>query len=164
MYLRGPLGMNLQRVNYLFTDEGHYALAPMVSKNRFKFLLSHITFDNHIDQHNNWPTDLFATMRQVWKLLNSNLATFVAPSEYLIIGETLHPMRHQIAFRQCNPNKPHKYGVLLKSLNDAFFPYTYKTLPYAVQLLTTSKNLFFEQKSRLDLMEETLPLVVCTLV
>ena len=164
MYLRGPLGMNLPRVNYLFTDEGHYALAPIVSKNQFKFLLSHITFDNHIDRHNNWPTDLFAAMRQVWKLLNSNLAKYVAPSEYLIIGEILHPMRHQIAFRQCNPNKSHKYGVLLKSLNDAFFRYTYKTLPYAVQLLTTSKNLLFEQKIRLDLMEETLPWVVCTLV
>ena len=39
-------------------------------------------------------------------------------------------MRHQITFRQYNPNKPQKYGVLLKSLNDARFPYTYKALPY----------------------------------
>ena len=42
-------------------------------------------------------------------------------------------MRHQIAFRQYNPNKPHKYGVLLKSMNDARFPYTYKALPYAAK-------------------------------
>ena len=35
-----------------------------------------------------------------------------------------------IAFRQYNRNKPHKYGVLLKSLNNAHFPYTYKALPY----------------------------------
>ena len=42
-------------------------------------------------------------------------------------------MRHKIAFRQYNPNKPDKYGVLLKSLNDARFPYTYKALPNAAK-------------------------------
>ena len=42
-------------------------------------------------------------------------------------------MRHQIAFRQYSPNKPHKYGALLKSPNDAHFPYTYKALLYAAK-------------------------------
>ena len=49
MYLRGLLGMNLQRVDYLFADEGHYAFGAIMPKSRFKFLLSHITFDNHTD-------------------------------------------------------------------------------------------------------------------
>ena len=40
-------------------------------------------------------------------------------------------MRHQIAFRQYNPNKPHRYGLLVKSLNDAELLFTYKTVPYA---------------------------------
>ena len=44
---------------------------------------------------------------------------------------TLYPMRHQIAFRQYNPNKPHRYGMLIKSLNDSRFPFTYKAAPYA---------------------------------
>ena len=132
MYLRGLCGMNLQRVDYLFADEGHYAFGAIMSKNRFKFLLSHITFDNHIDCENNWPTDRFATMRPVWELLNSNLGKYVASSEYLTTNETLCPVQHQIAFRQCNPNKPHKYGVLLKLLNDARFPNPYKA--YHMQL------------------------------
>ena len=125
--------MNLQSADYLFADEGHYAFGAIMSKNRFKFLVSHITFDNHIDCENNWPTDRFATMQPVWELLNSNLGKYVASSEYLAINETLCPMQHQIAFRQCNPNKPHKYGVLLKSLNDARFPYRYKALSYAAK-------------------------------
>ena len=62
MYLRGLLGMNLERVDYLFADEGHYAFRAIMSKNRSKFLLSHITFNNHIDRENNWSTDRFATM------------------------------------------------------------------------------------------------------
>ena len=103
-----------------------------MSKNQFKFLLRHITSDNHIDRENNWPTDRFAAMRPVWELFNSNLGKYVAPSEYLTTEET-YPMRHQIVFRQCNPNKSHKYGVLLKSLKDARFPYTYKALRYAAK-------------------------------
>ena len=72
-------------------------------------------------------------MRPVCGLFNSNLGKYVASKEYLTIDETLYPMRHQIVFRQYNPNKSHKYGVLLKSLNDARFRYTYKALPYAAK-------------------------------
>ena len=43
-------------------------------------------------------------------------------------------MRQKIAFCQYNPNKPHRYGLLLKSLNDARFPYTYKAVLYAAKL------------------------------
>ena len=50
----------------------------------------------------------------------------------MTIDET-YPVRHRIVFYQYNPNKPRKYGVLLKSLNDARFPYTYKALPYAAK-------------------------------
>ena len=57
----------------------------------------------------------------------------MAPSEYLSIDETLYLMRQQIAFRQYNPNKPRRYGLLLKLLNDARFPYTYKAVPYAAK-------------------------------
>ena len=40
-------------------------------------------------------------------------------------------MRQQITFQQYNASKPHRYQLLLKSLNDASFPYTYKACPYA---------------------------------
>ena len=123
MYLRRLLGTNLQRVDYIFADEGYYAFGAIMSKNLFKFLFSHITFDNHIDHENNWLTDRFAAMQPVWELFSSNLSKYVASSEYLTIDETLYPMRHQIVFRQYNPNNPHKYDVLLKSLKNARFPY-----------------------------------------
>ena len=55
----------------------------------------------------------------------------LVPSEYLSIDETLFAMRHQIGFRQYNPNKPAKYGLLYKSLNDARFPFTYQIIPYS---------------------------------
>ena len=68
MYLRGLLGMSLQRVDYLFSDDkGHFAFGAIMSKNRFKFLLSHITFDDYSDWEKKWPTDRFAAMRPVWE-------------------------------------------------------------------------------------------------
>ena len=40
-------------------------------------------------------------------------------------------MRNQIGIKQYNPNKPAKYGLLFKSLNDARYPYTYQSIVYA---------------------------------
>lgn len=40
-------------------------------------------------------------------------------------------MRHQIAFRQYNPNEPAKYGLLFKSLNAAGYPYLFRSVVYA---------------------------------
>ena len=39
-------------------------------------------------------------------------------------------MRYIIAFRQYNPNKPHRFEILLKFLNKLHFPFTYKASPY----------------------------------
>ena len=76
----------------------------------------------------------FAAIREIWGIFNLNLSKYVAPWEYLLVDETLYPVRQQIAFRQYNPSKPHRYGLLLKSLKDARFPYTYKAVHYAVKL------------------------------
>ena len=45
-------------------------------------------------------------------------------------------MRPQIVFRQYNPNKPHRYGLLLKSLNIGRFHYIYKAVPCAAKQKT----------------------------
>ena len=117
----------------LFSNDSHFIFGAIMSKNRFRFLIDHICFNNPQERTQLWETDRFAAVREIWEIFNSNLSKHVAPSEYLSIDETLYPMRQQIAFRQYNPNKPHRYGLLLKSLNDARFPYTYKAVPYAAK-------------------------------
>ena len=43
-HLRGILTMNLQRVEYLFADEEHYAFGAIASKNSsFSLAISHLT-------------------------------------------------------------------------------------------------------------------------
>ena len=49
----------------------------------------------------------------------------------LAIDETLNPYHGHITFKQCNPNKPAKYGLLYRSLGNSSLPYTYYSLPYA---------------------------------
>ena len=70
-------------------------------------------------------------------------------------------------------NKPHKYGALLKPLNDVRFPYTYKALPYAAKptagdgrfyISSTAdyiKNLVIQTKEQVWLDGRN---IVCTLV
>lgn len=130
-YIRGLIGQNLHRVDLLFSEHSHYAFGATMSKNRYKFLHSNINFSTVEETRDVWESDRYAAFRRFWEMFNSNLSKPLMPSEYLSIDETLYPMRHQISFRQFNPKKPHKYGMLFKSLNDARFPYTYKSVPYA---------------------------------
>ena len=132
MYFRGLLGQGLQYSQNLFSDVcGHAAFGATMSSSRFKFLLSHLRFDDPETRQERWKTDRFAAIRELFELFNDNLSKFLVPSAFLSIDETLYPMRHQIAFRQYNPNKPHHYGLLFKSLNDATKPFTYKSVAYA---------------------------------
>ena len=133
IYFRGILGVNLHMTQRLFSDDSHFVFGVIMSKNRFRFLKGHICFDNPQERTQLWETDRFATVREIWEIFNSNLSGHVAPSKYLSVDETLYPVRQQIAFRQYNPNQPHRYGLLLKSLNDARLPYTYKAVPYAAK-------------------------------
>ena len=130
MYFRGILGVNLHMTDKLFSHDSHFVFGAIMSKNRFRFLKGHICFDNPQERTQLWETDRFAAVREIWEIFNSNLSKHVAPLEYLLIDETLYPMRQQITFRQYNPNKPHLYGLLRKSLNDARFPHTCKAVQY----------------------------------
>ena len=132
MYFRGLLGQNNHRCEFLFCETtGHPVFTATMSKNRMKFLIQNLMFDDRNDRAERWQPDRFAAARAIYTMFNSNCAKYLVPSEYLAIDETLYPMRHQIAFRQYNPNKPAKYGLLFKSINDARFPYTYQSTIYS---------------------------------
>ena len=49
---------------------------------------------------------------------------------YLSLDDTLYPTRTQISFKQFNPSKPAKYGMLYKSINAFRYPFTFSTAVY----------------------------------
>ena len=132
LYARGLLGQSMHASKILFSETaGHAIFSGTMSKHRFSFLLSVLSFDDSEERRELWKSDRFAAARELTNLFNDRMKNVLVPSEYLSIDETLYAMRHQIGFRQYNPNKPAKYGLLYKSLNDARFPFTYQIIPYS---------------------------------
>ena len=70
-------------------------------------------------------------MRSLFESLNKNISKFRYPSNYLAVDENLYPCCGSIGFKQYNPSKPGKYGLLYSSLCDSAVAYTYFPLPYA---------------------------------
>ena len=69
-------------------------------------------------------------MREVFEVFNLECMSCFVPGDYLSLYKTLYPMRTQISSKQYNPDKPAKYGLLLKAINAARYPYTFIAAPY----------------------------------
>ena len=131
VYLRGLLCMNLHDIKYVYDFMfGQPFFRATMSKERFKFLRACISFDNGVTRNERWKKDKFSAIREIFELFNQNCSKHVVPNDYLSLDETLYPMRTRIGFRQFNPNKPVKYGLLFKSINLARYSYTFTSMPY----------------------------------
>ena len=64
-----------------------------------------------------WQHDRFAAFLKIFEEFNKNCGKFLAPDDYLSLDETLYPTSTQISFKQFNPSKPAKYGMVYKSIN-----------------------------------------------
>ena len=132
IYLRGLLGLASHNIEILFNNlTGNPIFGATMSKNRFKFLLSHISFDDAGDRPERWKYDRFAAFRKIFEIFNYNCGKVAVPDNYLTLDETLYPMRSKLSFKQFNPSKPAKYGMLFRSINSSRFPFTYTTSVYA---------------------------------
>jgi len=131
MYIRGFAGMNNHDVAHLYDPLlGPPHFGATMSKNRFQFLYACITFDDFASREHRWKHDRFAAIRELFETFNRNCSTHVVPEEYLCIDETLYPTRNKISFKQYNPSKPAKYGLLFKSINAVTYTYTHCMIPY----------------------------------
>ena len=132
MYLRGLYGLNKHDVGLLFShDRGIPIFGATMSWFRFLFIMRHFSFDDVNTREQRWKKDMFAALRQVFEMCNKNFGEALVSVDYISLDETLYPARTQVSFKQYNPDKPAKYGVLFKSLNSARYPYTYQTHVYS---------------------------------
>ena len=112
-----------------FHESAHDIFAAAMSWNRFHFICI-ITFDDKPTRNDGWKNDKYTCIRELFKKMNVQNAKRWFPSSLIAIDET-YPYRGAIGFKQYNPNKPAKYGLLYRSLCDSSTLYTYFTLPYA---------------------------------
>ena len=84
-----------------------------------------IQFDDSETRWERWKVDKFAPFRKFFVEVNRRFLTLRKPSVHLAIDETL--IRIGVGFKQYNPSKPAKHGLLFRSICDS----TYFSLPYA---------------------------------
>ena len=113
MYSHAALKQNLRDSRSIWY---HESLNPIfvatMSLNRFRFITRFIQFDDRSTQEECKMYDKFACFRDFFEKVNENNAKWRYPSSYLAIDETLYPYRGQIGFKQYNPSKRAKYGLL----------------------------------------------------
>ena len=78
-----------------------------------------------------WKKDRFAAARDVFEEFNDNCSSALQADDAMAIDECLYACRNQVAMKQYNPNKPAKYGLLIKELNSVRVPYTHRSEVYA---------------------------------
>ena len=131
MYARGLQGQNSVRTELLFSENyGHPIFSATMSKNRFKFLFSKISFDDFETRAERWKKDRFAAIGNSFEKFNNICGKSIIRDDLLSIDETLYPMRNKVAFKQFNPNKPAKYALLFKRINASPYPYSFISVPY----------------------------------
>ena len=115
----------------LFSNEfGPPVFSATMSSRCLIFICTHLSFDDETTQGNRWQHDHIAAMRKFFEVFNLECMSCFVPGDYLSLHETLYPMRKQISFKQYNPDKTAKYGLLLKAINVAHYPYTFIAAPY----------------------------------
>lgn len=93
-----------------------------------------ITFDDKETINDRWKTDEFACMTELFEEMNMRNAKIRHPSPLLHIDETLYSYRGHIEFKQYNPHKPAKCGLLYQSLRDSSITSSYYSLPNSGKL------------------------------
>ena len=130
--MQGLLGEAHQSTNAMFDEVfGNPVFNTTMSRNRFKFWIAHITFDVHRTRPTPWQQDRFAAFREIFEEFNKNCGKFLVSDDYLLLDKTLYPTRTQISFKQFNPSKPAKYGMLYKSINACRYLFTFSTAAYS---------------------------------
>ena len=118
-------------IRKLFSDRyGPPLFSAVMSRNRFAFILHNLSFDDESTRAERRTKDRFTVIRKFFEKFNNQCMLVLAPGDYLLLYETIYPMRTHISFKQFNPSKPAKYGLLFKSVNAARYPYIFISLPY----------------------------------
>ena len=132
MYARGLLGQANLALHIVYREGfSHPVFGATMSRDRMKFLLSKISFDEEATRQQRWKNDRFAAVRDVHQMIMKRCVSAITPDDFLCIDESLYPMRTAVSFKQYNKTKPAKYGLLYRSMNSVRYPYTFATQVYA---------------------------------
>ena len=102
-----------------------------MSRRRFESIMRFMRFDDRRDREDRRRKDKFAPIREFFSRFNERLPMFYNPYDCVTVDETLRSYRGRCGFVIYMPNKPCKYGLLIRDMCDAKTRYTINMLPYA---------------------------------
>jgi len=94
--------------------EGPFSRAffrAVMSRERFKWLIKHLRFDNKDTREVRKQTDKAAAISDVWNSFAQNCSDSYIPGECCTIDEHMVGFRGRCPFRMYLPSKPDKYGI-----------------------------------------------------
>ena len=94
------------------------------------FIMKHLRFDDFENRSERWKHDQFAAIRDFFEKCNETFGAAIVHEDCISLDEILYSTRNQVNFKQYNLDKPGKYGILFKSWNYAYYPYTHQTHAY----------------------------------
>ena len=128
---RGLYKLNGMGIGKPFSDSyGRPVFSAVMSRNHFPFILHNLSFDDESTCAERWKKNKFTEICEFFEKFNNQCMLILAPGDYLSLYETLYAMRTHKSFKQFNPSKPAKYGLLFKSVNAARYPYTFISSTY----------------------------------
>ena len=83
--MRGLLGQAHQGTNAMFREIfGNPVFGATLSKNRFRFLIAHISFDDHTSRPTRRQQNRFVAFREIFEEFNKNCGKFLVPDDSII--------------------------------------------------------------------------------
>ncbi|VEN54762.1 unnamed protein product [Callosobruchus maculatus] len=101
-----------------------------MSRERFKFLINCLRFDDKTTRGTRKETDPLAAVRVIWDQLIDNCRNYYKAGSYITIDEQLLAFRGRCPFRMYIPNKPAKYGLKIVIVCDSGTKYMIDASPY----------------------------------
>jgi hypothetical protein len=87
--------------------------------------------DDPETREDRWKSDKFAACQEIYEEFNDGCSQAVQMGAYGAIDECLYACRNSISFKQYNPSKPAKYGLLFKQITDVEVPFTHRSEVFA---------------------------------
>ena len=135
IYWRGLLGQAKHKIDKLFHSLSGSRIwlgfGATMTKNRSRFLMSHISLDDFACRDGRREYGDFAGFPLIFEIFIKSCRWVITPHDCLALDETLCPTRTGLNFKQYYRSKPAKYRMLFRSINLARFPYTFTAVVYA---------------------------------
>lgn len=142
---------NREHVSEMWKLESLPLFRAAMSRDRFKMFLRFIRFDDQNTRAERAKNDKAAPIRDIWTMLNSNLAKNYKPKECITVDEQLFPYRGHTKFTQYIPSKPAKYGIKIFWACDAANAYPLQGQLYTGKPLDGERQVNVGERTVLDL-------------